>query len=164
MTVGEVGLHGLILHDGTGNELRKQRYVGGKIHDVLLGLYLTAVDVNSVGQGLERIETDANGQSQSQGGKSRAQEGVDVIDGEIRIFEKGQNTQTAYAGQDHQEPGALFRAFFPAGADAQTDAVIEQGGKDHDEDIFRLAPTVTVRVGGTGRFRLCDFVLEKPQP
>ena len=106
------------------------------------GKHETAVHVDGVAHGLERIEGDADGQQQPQGGDGRAQQSVQVIDGEVRVFEEAQNGQVAHHGHDQHRLRAALPALGPEMADGQTVAVVKHGGEQHDGDILRLAPAV----------------------
>ena len=134
--------HRLILDDGPGDELGEQRHIGAEVHDVPLGRHHTAVHVDGVAHGLERVERDADGQQQSQRGDGRAQQTVYIGNGEIRVLEEPQNTQIPHHGHDEHRLGPLGLPHGAEMADGQSVAVVEHRGKQHDKDIFRLAPAV----------------------
>ena len=51
-----------ILDDGACDELGEHDNISAEVDDVVLSLYLPAVDINGVGKGLEGIKADAQRQ------------------------------------------------------------------------------------------------------
>lgn len=82
------------------------------------------------------------GSSSPRAGDSRAQQAVQVIDGEIRVLEEAQNGQVAHHRYDEHRLRAALPALGPEMADGQPVAVVEHGGEQHDEDILGLTPAV----------------------
>ena len=134
--------HRLVLHDGPGDQLGEQRHIRAEVDDVPLGRHQSPVHVDGVAHGLEGVEGDADGQQQPQRRYRRAQQPVDVVDGEIRVLEEPQNGQISHHRQDQHALGALFPLPPAEPADGQTVAVVEHGGEQHDQDILWLTPAV----------------------
>ena len=140
--VHQLVLHRLVLDDRPGDQLGEQRHIRAHVEDVLLGLDDAPVHVDGVGHGLERIEADADGQSQPQRGNARVQEAVQVVDGEIRVLEEAQNAQIAHPVHDQHGFGGLVPSRVLKMADQPGVGVVKHRGEQHDEDILGLAPAV----------------------
>ena len=140
--VHQLVLHRLVLDDGAGDQLGEQRHIRAHVEDVFLVLDNAPVHVDGVGHGLEGVEADADGQGQSQCGDARAQQAVQVIDGEIRVLEEAQDAQVAHHIHDQHRLGGLLLSGIPEMADEPGVGVVEHRGEQHDQDILRLTPAV----------------------
>ena len=132
--------HGLIPHDGAGDELREERDVQAHVHQVLLGPAPAPVHVDHVAHGLEGEKRYADGQRDLRVRDVRPEKGVHVPDGEIRVFE---HPQHAHVERDAQDEQRLF-APGPGGAfvDAEGQKPVHHNAAHHHQHELRFAPGI----------------------
>ena len=102
----------------------------------LHGSFLT-IDINQIGNSLECIETDTNGQCNSGVGYMDA-DSCQLLDKETQILESAQN-QDVTSQSDNERP---FASWTLGVADAQASEIIQYGAEEHQENIDRLTPCV----------------------
>ena len=130
--------------NGTGDELGEQSHIGAEADGVLLRHRVAPVHVDGVGQALEGIEADADGQGQLQQGDTQAGDGVEAVHEEVGILE---NAKERHGNDDgHGEPD-FFPHLFCRLADGKTAAVKQADGEDHQEHVLGLAPAVEHKAG-----------------
>ena len=135
--------------DGPRDELREEGDKGTKGHGVAGGLEVAPVDVDGVGEGLEGVEGDADGQDDLQGGgvhgDAEAVPGGDpVLDKEVGVLEVAEDAEVD--GEGDPEPPFLARLvgrFFNADADEKVD----DGGEGDEPEEAPVPPPVE-DVGG----------------
>ena len=80
------GRHIHISNDGSCDQLRKQRNIGGKIHQIPLRPGIASENIDGVAHTLEGVKADANRQRQPQQGKGCAEGIVKTANEEITVF------------------------------------------------------------------------------
>ena len=82
-----------VLDDGPRDELREHDHISAEINDVALGFYISAVNIDGVGKGLEGVEADAQRQGADalNFGKSGAQQGVGAAQHKVCVLEVEQH-------------------------------------------------------------------------
>ena len=82
-----------VFDDGAGDQLGEHNHICAKVDDVALGGHIPAVDVDGVGQGLEGVEADAQGQHLDalDGGEGSAQQGIGTFQHKVCVLEVEQH-------------------------------------------------------------------------
>ena len=112
--------------DGSSDELREEGDEGGEGDGVSGGLEVAPVDVDGVGEGLEGVEGDADGQDDLQGGgvhgDAKAVPGGDpVLDEEVGVLEVAEDAEVDGEG-DPQPPFLPLPVIGLFDADADEDS------------------------------------------
>lgn len=89
----DLGFNIPVLHDGAGDELREHCDVRAEADDVSLRPDLPPVYVYCVGHGLEGVERNTHRKGDIHKRNSRARKSIYVLDKEIVILEKAQNSE-----------------------------------------------------------------------
>ena len=89
-----------VADDGTRDALMEQGGIQEQEPELLLRLHLTPVDVDDVGNELEGVEGDTDGQGDGGNDLGNTQECLHVGQEEARVFEYGQQPQADDQGQD----------------------------------------------------------------
>jgi hypothetical protein len=110
--------------DGTRQHLREETQVEGKVHKVVRHVGLTVVDVNEIGNGLQDVEREADGQEQAE-----------------RFGRDGEQARTVRAGEEfeREETGqveAKSQRQPAARGDFAPDEKIENCDGEQDERVF----------------------------
>ena len=96
------------LDDGSGHELREEGDVQRGPHEIALGRYLAAGDVDGVAERLEGIEGDADGQEDAQRpGAGDAEERAEGVDEEVEVLEHAEDQQRQHDADAQREAAAL---------------------------------------------------------
>ena len=130
--------------DGARDELREEGDEGAKGDGVAGGLEVAPIDVDGVGEGLEGVEGDADGQDDLQGGGVHGDaEGLPgrdpVLDEEVGVLEVAEDAEVD--GEGHPQPPFLprfVRRFFNADADEEVD----DGGEGNQPEEAPVPPPV----------------------
>ena len=85
--------NGLILYDGSCDQLRKHGNIGSIADPVLLHVRISTVNINGIGHGLEGEKGDTDRKRNIQKGQIQTADCVDTADDKIRILEKAENRQ-----------------------------------------------------------------------
>ena len=140
MAVPDFLLHGLIAHNGTCDELGEKAHIEGKIEEIPLYPHLIPVEVDHIGENLEGVKTDTDGQRDGADVDMKAQQAVDIFHQETQVFEHHEVAQQQHnAGRQHQlfspRPGAKM-------LDQKARQPGRQRGRHHDEHISWFSPGV----------------------
>ena len=135
--------------DGSRYELGEEGNEGCKGDGVAGGLEVAAVDVDGVGEGLEGVEGDANGQNDLQGGgvhgDAEAIPGGDpVLDEEVGVFEVREDAEVN--GERDPQPSILSLPVIGL-LDADADEIVDEGGEGDEPEEAPVPPSVE-DVGG----------------
>jgi len=130
--------------DGARDQLREEGDKSPKGDRVAGGLEVAPIDVNGVGEGLEGVEGNADGQDDLQGGGVHGDtEGLPgrdpVLDEEVGVLEVAEDSEVD--GERHPQPPLLprfVRRFFNADADEEVD----NGGEGNQPEEAPVPPTV----------------------
>ena len=129
---------------GPATSCGKEGDEGGEGHGVTGGLEVAPIDVDGVGEGLEGVEGDADGQDDLQGGGVHGDaEGVPrgnpVLDEEVGVLEVAEDAEVDGEG-DPQPPflPRLVGRFFNADADEKVD----DGGEGDEPEEAPVPPPV----------------------
>ena len=132
--------HIVVADDGPRHQLREHADVGGVVDIAFLHFGVAAVKVDGVGHALEGVEGDADGQRQVRIKETDAEQGVDIFHQEGAVFKQRQQRKVDnHRGEERRFPD--FRVF-PVALHDPAGGVVEQGGKQHQQDVNRLAPGV----------------------
>ena len=131
-----------IADNRSGDELRKHRDIEQQMKRILLNVDLLPVEVNDIGEDLERIEADADRQCQVRNGQTDAGDQVKVLDDEAAVLEHAEQPDIKDQAEDHNELGAALFFALLAAADAETEEVVHQDACEQQDDIDRLAPCI----------------------
>ena len=131
-----------ILDDGARDELGEHDNISAEVDDVVLSLYLPAVDINGVGKGLEGIKADAQRQDADalNGRKSGAQQAVDAAQDKVCVLEVEQHPQAGCKGDQQQHlahAGLCVKRFQPQAAE-----IVDEDQGQHDREEPDLTPAV----------------------
>ena len=137
--------HVLVAHDGTGDELRKERDESTEADIVALYVRIAAVDVDGVAHGLEGVEGDADGQGYAQGLDVQEGQQAQRLCDEVVILEKAEQGKIYHNVQNEDSLG-LFLLRQPPAAYQHTINIVYGDGKQHEDDENRLAPAVKHQV------------------
>ena len=131
-----------ILDDGARDKLGEHDNISAEVDDVVLSLYLPAVDINGVGKGLEGIKADAQRQDADalNGRKSGAQQAVDAAQDKVCVLEVEQHPQAA--DERHQQKEAAQRGLCIKMFDGKAAEVVDEDKRHHDREKAHLAPAV----------------------
>ena len=153
----QLGRHVPVLDDGARDELGEHDDIRAEINDVVLRLYVPAVDVDGIGERLERIEADAQRQGADalDGGKACPQQSVGAAEHKVCVFEIEQHPQAAHKACQQEEFAGGLAAVEPF--QPQTAEVVEEDESDHDGEKAHLAPAVKHEAAQeqNGIFELC---------
>ena len=125
--------------DGAGHQLRVEHDIEGVDPEVPFGGMMSAIDLDRITHGLKGVEGEADGQNdvQERQGKGRpaglVKQVVDIVYEKIVIFEKRQDADIGDDAHD-EEPFALFA---PGIFDKDAGDIVDDDGKDQDQDIDR---------------------------
>ena len=138
----ELGRHIPVFHDGAGDQLGEHHHIGAEVDDVFLGGHVPAVDVDGVGQSLEGVEADAQGQDADplDGGKACPQQGVGAFQHKVCVFEVKQHPQAAHQGHPQQHFPGDGAGVKPA--QPQAAQVVDEDQPQHHREKPHLAPAV----------------------
>lgn len=126
--------------DGTRDELREHCDVHAKVQWVFLCIYLTAIDIDHISDGLQGEERDADGQCKIElGYELLADSAVDVMCEEALILVEAKDGNVESKVKDEQE---LFAGYFFASRNCVTESPVEGDGEDHEPNVDRLAPCI----------------------
>ena len=131
----------LIADDRTRDQLREQGYIGTEGDNVLLHRRIAAIYVDRVGHRLEGVEADADRQGDLQARDVQERQIAERIGEESRVFEETQKTEVDAYRQD-EEDLRLLLVRLAVFVDEVAAGIVDDGGKDHQGDIYRLAPAV----------------------
>ena len=136
---GDLPCHVGVAHDGARHQLVVHRQVEQVIDGVGLRPGVPAVDVDDVGDRLEGVEGDADGQRESGHRKGGAQQGVQVLDEKAAVLEGAEQPEV-----ERQRGGErrLGRPGPPVALDQPSVHVVERGGGQQQQEPHRLAPGV----------------------
>ena len=131
-----------VLDDGACDELGEHDDVSAEVDDVVLGLYVPAVDVDGVGEGLEGVEADAQRQHADarDGRKAGAEEGVEAAEHKVCILEVEEHPEAARQCDEQQNEAGRpvpVEALKPESAE-----VVDKDESQHDREKPHLAPAV----------------------
>ena len=153
----QLGRHVPVLDDGARDELGEHDDIRAEINDVVLRLYVPAVDVDGIGERLERIEADAQRQGADalDGGKACPQQSVGTAEHKVCVFEIEQHPQAAHKACQQETFAGRLAAVEPF--QPQTAEVVEEDESDHDGEKAHLAPAVKHEAAQeqNGIFELC---------
>ena len=137
---GDIG----IAHDGTCNELWKQRNICSQCDKIPLRRDRAAIDVDRVAQKLEGIKADAAGQGNSQKRHRKTEYSVEVRDKKVRVLKIAEQPK-ADDDRDDQKNFAepLFTEFF----NQQTENISLHNGENHQQHIDRFTPSIEYETG-----------------
>lgn len=130
--------------DGAGEQLGEEGNVGGVVEERLGGLDAAAEEIDGVGEGLEGIEGDADGEDdlgQPPGAlvAEPVGEGADLGDREAEVFEGAEEADV----EDEREREPAFARRVAGGLmDAATDDVIDDGGEADEQEEAPIPPAV----------------------
>ena len=130
--------------DGPRDKLGKERDECGKCDGVAGGLEVAPIDVDGVGEGLEGVEGDADGQDDLQGGgvhgDAEAVPGGDpVLDEEVGVLEVAEDAKVDGEGN----PQPAFLALPVIGLfDADADEVVDEGGEGDEPEEAPVPPAI----------------------
>ena len=127
-----------IAHNRTCDKLRKQRHIGRKSDKITLRQDFPPVDIYDIGDRLKCVKRNSNRQGNVQKAKPSAGDCVHRLDEKIRVFEKSENRKVSCDAQDQKRPGFC---------DNPPHHIVEEDGKSHHRDIFRLAPALKNQAG-----------------
>ena len=130
----------LIADDGTGDALVEQAGVEQQEPIFFLGLHILPVDVHDVGEQLERIERDADGQRDLRDDLGEACQQLQVLQEEAGVFKEAENQQHQCDG-DRQSGFALPVRSGSVG-DIHTARPADKGHAQQEQDIFWPGPGV----------------------
>ena len=137
LPVGDLRHDGGVPDDGAGHQLGEQGHIQGHVQGVLLNGGVSPVHVDDVAEPLKGEERDADGQSHLGDGDSKAQ-AVNGLSQKSGVLEPPQQPQPHRRGEDHPEAGQP-----PVRLTGQQAAqVVDQNGKDHEEDQLAGPPPV----------------------
>ena len=85
--------NGLVLYNGSCDQLRKHGNIGSIADPVLLHVRISAIDINGIGHGLEGEKGDTDRKRDIQKGQVQTADCVDTADDKIRILEKAEDPQ-----------------------------------------------------------------------
>ena len=97
----QLGIDILIPDDGAGNALVEQTHIQQQRGKAPLGLHLAAVHVHHIGQQLERVKRNADGQRDLQNLVGEAQKVMGVFHKECAVLKNPQQAQVYDTGQHH---------------------------------------------------------------
>ena len=129
---------------GPATSCGKERDECGKCDGVAGGLEVAPIDVDGVGEGLEGVEGDADGQDDLQGGGVHGDaEGVPggdpVLDEEVGVLEVAEDAEVD--GEGNPEP--TFLALPVIGLfDADADEVVDEGGEGDEPEEAPVPPAI----------------------
>ena len=153
----QLGRHVPVLDDGARDELGEHDDIRAEINDVVLRFYVPAVDVDGIGERLERIEADAQRQGADalDGGKACPQQSVGAAEHKVCVFEIEQHPQAAHKACQQETFAGRLAAVEPF--QPQTAEVVEEDESDHDGEKAHLAPAVKHEAAQeqNGIFELC---------
>ena len=130
-----------IAYDWTGDQLRKHTEIGTEAYDAFLDGRLPAPEIDRIGHRLERIEADADRQTQSQRLYEAYIQPVQVDGEEIPVLEETEQEQVKNDAQ-HESPFSLCRGGISVSGNIQTEEPVDSDRGDHDQDIDRFTPAV----------------------
>ena len=136
VAVVDFSCHEVVAHNGTGNQLREHGDVEQQAAELLLHGCLTAINVNEIGNGLKRVETDADGKCDVGSGDGHADAGEGGGD-EVRIFERTENRHVAAEACCESQPTVSV-----AVVDEQSCDVVHCHAAQHEEHIDWFAPGI----------------------
>ena len=136
VSVVEFVCHRAVAHDGTGDELREHGDVQQQVHEAALRRALAPVDVHQVGDGLEYVEADADGERQP-GHVDVQAEGAEYLAEEAQVLEGAEQAEVERQAHCQRELAVAF-----GGGDAQAREVVDDNAEEHEQDVDRLAPGV----------------------
>ena len=130
--------------DGPRDKLGKERDECGKCDGVAGGLEVAPIDVDGVGEGLEGVEGDADGQDDLQGGgvhgDAEAVPGGDpVLDEEVGVLEVAKDAKV----DGERNPETTLLALPVIGLfDADADEVVDEGGEGDEPEEAPVPPAI----------------------
>ena len=128
-------LHIGIADDRPGDELWKERHVEQEFRKRPLHTDLSAIDVNHIAHGLERVERDANGQGDLRRGALDVRQRIDVFQQKARVLEHAEAEQI----EDHRERQKLSLRLL---AEQTAKGPVRTRDSDHQQQVDRLAPRI----------------------
>ena len=143
--VNQLRRHGLVLHDGPGDELGEQRHVGPEADDVPLDRRVPAVDIDGVAHGLEGEEGNAQGQGQSQLGNGHPGKQGQIRRQEVPVLEKAQEQKVEHHRLPHEPTGQPV--LLPEPLHQEAVGVVDEDGEEHNPHVHRLSPAVEKKAG-----------------
>ena len=133
-----------VLHDGPGDQLREAAHIQQQPGKAALHPRLPPIDVHGVGQHLERVKGNADGQPDLGDGDLQPEQAGHGGDGEGGVFEVEQKAQRDRRAQGEK---ALSRAGAVGAVEQDGAVIVDRRGKDHRQDPHRLAPAVKQQRG-----------------
>ena len=136
-----------VADDRSGDELREERDVGAEGDVILLRVGVEPVHVDHVGERLERIERDPDGERHVHGAHSDPGQRREDGHGEIPVFEKSEDEEIH---RDRRRQVRLRAAAvrLPVLPDEPPEDIIDGHRREHEEDVQRLAPAVEDETDG----------------
>ena len=128
--------NGPVAHDRTGNQLREHRDVQQQVAEAFLRLAFLPVHIHQVGNGLEGVETDADGKCQLRHMDFQA-EAAQQVSEEAQVFERSQNGQIGGQPQCKQQSPAL-----PGPVQAPAEEPVQECAGHQKEYIKRFSPGI----------------------
>ena len=133
-------LNGAVPYDRPGDELGKEADVQQKIEEIPLDVYLAPIEVDDVGENLERVKADADGQGDGREGHAGGDDAVQRIPKKIGVLE---HQEICRHQADRQDKGH----FAGLGAAAQrfhsqASGIGHNSGGQHHHNILWLSPGV----------------------
>ena len=152
--LGDLGEEGVGALDGSGDEVGEVEDAEEEVEERVGGVDLAAIDIDGVGEGLEGVKGDADGEDDlkgegtdldAEGGK----EGVEVGGEEVEVFEEAEEEQVGDDGED--EPGfPVFEGL--TGQDLSFHAagtvIVDRGGEEKGEEEAPIPGAIEEATGG----------------
>ena len=133
-------LNGAVPDDGTGDQLGEEADVQEQIEKVSLELDLAPVQVDHIGEDLEGIKTDADGQGDLRDGSLDRQKTGQVVPEEVQVFEHQQVQNHQDNGHHKHRPSGP--RLVPPGRHGKAAQIGHHCGGQHHDHILGLPPGV----------------------
>jgi len=128
-----------IVDDGTGDQLGEEADIQQKVQKALLHAHFAAVHIYGIGQHLEGVEGDTNGQHRLEEGIFGTQQGCEDIGEEAEIFKVEQKQQAHTNTQHHVE---CADCLLLTAVDQNAAAVVDGNRQQHHKDPLGLTPGI----------------------
>ena len=133
---------GRITDDRACDQLREHGDIQQQMQRVALDVDLLPVQVNDVGEDLEGVKADADGQCQLRHGDAHPGDQVQVFRNKAAVFEHAEQADVENQAQNHDRLGAACFLPLLAAADAEAEQIVHQHADQQQNDIGRLAPGI----------------------
>lgn len=124
-------------------KLREENDIEANMEQIFLHLSFSPVDIDDVGNGVEREKGNPNRQYDFGDGKVRTEQMVDIRYGKHEIFEYVKDAQVEYNHHKNDQFGT--GQIFSVTVNQQAEHPIDHNGKHQEQYKFRLSPSIKAK-------------------